>query len=56
MIPAVMLVLLLHEDIFLGAFVITKRDDANCSVFVSFCDQVILAAIEKEVIIKVINE
>lgn len=45
MIPAVMLVLFFHEDIFLGAFVITKRDDANRSVFVPFCNNVISAAI-----------
>jgi len=50
------LVSLFGDNVLLSVWVIAKRDDANRSVFVSFCDKVISAAIKQEVIIKVVDE
>ena len=47
MVSAVMLVLLFHEYVFLGAFVIAERYKTDGAISVSFRDEAITATIKK---------
>lgn len=56
MVSTGMLVLLFHEDVSLGAFVIAKWYQTDLAIFVSFCDEVITATIQKEIVSETVDK
>jgi len=56
MISAGRLILLFHEYVFLGAFVVAKWYETDCTIFVSFRDEVITATVQKEIVVKVVDK